>query len=86
MNLQEVQTTVNDFLKTLNPKDFSDNAINWGDLSCVEVYRCEDLNGKTSYTVLIEEAEPCNYGSFKAAIHDYLYKIYKVDFEVRTEW
>lgn len=84
MNLQEVQNEINTFLAKLNPKDF-DEAINWGNLSCIEVCKCKNQDGDINYKILIEEADPSCI-DFIDEIQRYLYRVYQILFEVRLEW
>ncbi len=65
----------------LNMDDFSDEAINWGDLGCVSV--SVDIDG--SYYASIEEASPtCR--KFPQYVYDKLYESGFSRVEVRTEW
>jgi hypothetical protein len=57
--LKAIQEIVQEALEAANP-DKIPGAINWGDLSCVEVCRCEDQDGMTEIRILVEEASPDN--------------------------
>ena len=58
---------------------------NWGDLNCIDAEKVEDSRGRTSYRVIISEADPINDD-----MHKYIAQVLedaglpKID--VVTEW
>jgi len=68
---------------------FSDESINWGDLSCVNVETVKSLatnnNEVVEYRVFIEEACP-TCGEFRKFIEDELFEQGFTKVEVHTEW
>ena len=68
-----------------NNEKCREDAVNWGDLGCIEARLCADEEGNTWYHVLIEEASPgchalCSY------VQQYLESVGLVDVEIVTEW
>lgn len=59
-------------------------AINWADLSCLDVEWYKTLAGDSGYRVVIEEAAPEN-DVFQKFIHDDIKK-FGFDVDVVTEW
>ena len=66
-----------------------EGAINWGDLFCVEVCRCENQDGVETIKVFIEEADP-NNPELIGYVSSWLDTQSRVqiieDIEVYTEW
>ena len=61
-------------------------AVNWGDLGCSEVLRCENQDGMVSWRITVEEGHCAKLESFITA---YLYEKMPKDGEpiiVETEW
>lgn len=61
-------------------KDFNDEAINYGDLHCVEVKRI----GEDRFLARIEEAAPESYG-FRKYLEGWLER-WGWDVEIKTDW
>jgi len=89
----EIKNAVDEIINEFDPEDF-DDAINWGDLACVEVLWVfplypeeEHYNpGERYYTeVLIEEAEPLAM-ALAETVMDEFYDKYGFMIYVRTEW
>ncbi len=59
-------------------------AVNWGDLSCLDVEWYETLLGESGYRVVIEEAAPENQ-EFQRFIREDIKK-FGFDVQVVTEW
>jgi hypothetical protein len=57
--LKKIQEIVNEALEAAGSAQIK-GAINWGDLSCTEVCRCEDQDGDVKLHIGIEEAAPNN--------------------------
>lgn len=68
----------------LSANDFAGEAINWGDLHCIEVLMCEDEKGREFWLVKIEEAAP-ESSKLCEFVRTYLSKR-GIDAEVKTEW
>jgi hypothetical protein len=68
-------------------QDNLDEAINWGDLGCVEVRYCYNNTGVECFQVVVEEADP-SCPKLKTYLQEYLCDripgLYA--FEIVTEW
>lgn len=62
-----------------------DEAINWGDLRCVDARYYVSVSGEEGYEVLIEEASP-DCPEFCRFVYDRLEQHGFKGVEVRTEW
>lgn len=86
--LKKIQKVVDEALEAARSAKI-EGAINWGDLSCVEVCHCENQDGEISIKIWIEEADPSNYDLHKYVI-DFLRVSSKVvikeEIEISTEW
>lgn len=88
MNGEEIANAVNKIIKSLNKKDFKDEAINWGDLSVHEVVRRIELWPNEDFEVIevvIEEADSSSY-RFCAEIIKRFKEKYGFEIYVFTEW
>lgn len=86
LDLKPIYDYANEVLANLKP-DEVEGAINWGDLSCVDVEECRSVHmNRIAVRVTIEEADPSN-----ADLHAFMYeklctKFPDIIFEVSTEW
>jgi hypothetical protein len=83
--LGKLKQATNDAIGVMQPSGFSDEAINWGDLGCVESSYVLNDSGENYCEVLIEEAAP-DCAEFQAAIQLELGKRGWPYVRVRTEW
>jgi hypothetical protein len=60
-------------------------AVNWGNLGCVDVRRWSDISGDEGITVYIEEADPSAY-LLQSIIREHLAAHGYPNIEVVTEW
>lgn len=82
--METIKLVANQAIKDADSNDFKE-AINWGDLSVVDVRWFESLEGNSGYEVSIEEASPdCH--KFRAYIRDVLKGYGFPDVEIKTEW
>ena len=79
--MMQIQSVVDKAIESADKKDFDGEAINWGDLCCVDV----GVNMSGGYTVVIEEATP-DCPNFHAYIYDSLSAAGYHNVEVFTEW
>jgi hypothetical protein len=83
--LERIQLATNDAIKRAY-KGGVDDAVNWADLQCIDVERCENIEGDVIYRVIIEEASP-DANDFRAFVYDYLNRHFDgMRFSVLTEW
>jgi hypothetical protein len=84
MKSQQIKSIVNDLIAEAKTtlEDFSGEAINWGDLSCIEVI---DRGTDRPYQVLIEEASPDSV-EFQQWIQEQVFERFNIEVEVKTEW
>ena len=69
---------------TIIARGLSDDAVNWGDLSCVQARLCLTDTGEMTYVVYLEEAAPD-----ATCLREFVRKQLKEKFgdvEVQTEW
>ena len=71
--------------EAFSDKECKVDAINWGDLGCVEARLCADEHGNTWYHVLIEEAAPGSNGLIRFVMN-YLAEHEYAGVEVETAW
>lgn len=74
----KIRLMVNDALKEAHGK--VEDAVNWADLRCVEVTRCQDY-----YMVVISEAAPDAW-KLREFVQEYLEKHGYYDVVITTEW
>ena len=82
--LQHLRQLANDALDAADAAGIED-AVNWGDLSCVEAALGQTDEGRRYYRVMIEEASPDAY-KLAVYVRDWLAKRGWTDVEVLTEW
>lgn len=82
--LQHLRRLANDALDAAEAAGIED-AVNWGDLSCVEAALVLTDEGRSYYRVMIEEASPDAY-KLGVYVRDWLAKRGWTDVEVLTEW
>lgn len=78
----------NKFIRTLKPRDFRGEAINWGDLYCTGVHMEVDLIDKENapqICVEVEEASP-DCERLPARLADHLHSLGYENIRVETEW
>lgn len=82
-NLREVTNQI--LLKAIKEKEKIGGDVNWGDLSCSEVFLCVREDGSEFYRVIIEEAAPdaCELQEY---VEFELFQRGFKDVEVTTEW
>ncbi len=81
---KQIKLEANKILSELDPSDFPEDAINWGDLKVIDVISCRSLAEGIYYEILIEEAEPGATNLHKVVI-DRMPK-HAFPILVRTEW
>jgi hypothetical protein len=72
-------------LMATSREDRFGEAINWGDLGCVDVRWWKSVDGAIGITVYIEEADPSAY-QLQAVIREHLASHGYPNIEVVTEW
>lgn len=82
--LKAIRDATNQIIAGCLPSDFHD-AINWGDIRCVNVLFYTDVHGDTGYQVVIEEAAP-DSSTFQNYIAGKLGVAGFPNIEVRCEW
>ena len=82
--LQHLRRLANDALDAAEAAGIED-AVNWGDLSCVEAALVLTDEGRSYYRVMIEEASPDAY-KLGVYVRDWLAKRGWTDVEGLTEW
>ncbi len=85
-SLKELKEIVNHLLEEHNLKEFAkEDAINWGDLKCVESCYIVNDEDKKYFSVLIEEASPdcCKLTEY---LTKRLVELGYNKVEIRTEW
>ena len=82
--LQHLRRLTNEALHAAEAAGIAD-AVNWGDLSCVEAALVLTDEGRSYYRVMIEEASPDAY-KLGVYVRDWLAKRGWTDVEVLTEW
>lgn len=82
--LQHLRRLTNDALDAAEAAGIED-AVNWGDLSCVEAALVLTDEGRSYYRVMIEEASPDAY-HLGVYVRNWLAKHGWTDVEVLTEW
>jgi hypothetical protein len=82
--LSEIMGIINELINEAktNLEDFSGEAINWGDLQCVEILGRDDSG---AYVALIEEASP-DSSEFQQWIENAMHERFSIDVSVKTEW
>ena len=68
-----------------NNETCREDAVNWGDLGCIEARLCADEHGNTWYHVLIEEAFP-SADNLRNFVMEYLAAAEYAGVEVETAW
>ena len=68
-----------------NNEKCREDAVNWGDLGCIEAQFCADEHGNTWYHVLIEEAFP-SADNLRNFVMEYLAAAEYAGVEVETAW
>ena len=85
-NLKRLICLVNEACtEAFNDSTCQTDAINWGDLGCVEARLCANEEGATWYHVLIEEASPGSSGLIQFVM-TYLAEHEYAGVEVETAW
>jgi hypothetical protein len=74
---------VDGIIKNMDRKGFPDEAINWGDLRCVEARQY--VGTDPAWHVIIEEAAP-DSSMFRREIESHLLQTHGIRAEVSTEW
>ena len=84
--LIELQKLTNQIIDDLQKeKDTFHEAINWGNLNCIEASYTIDQDGYEYYCVIIQEASP-DAMMFGNEIYNRLTKIWNKPIAIQTEW
>jgi hypothetical protein len=83
MTAEELKHLVDGIIKNMEPKDFPWEAINWGDLRCVQVRQY--VGTDPAWHVIVEEASPSS-PMFCREIENALFQKYGIRADVDTEW
>jgi hypothetical protein len=62
-----------------------DDAVNWADLHCIRVEKCEEENGDIRYRATVEEASPMAE-EFQMYVSEYIYDKTGLVVDIVTEW
>lgn len=90
----EIVNRVNDILKEMyeNRNDYNNYAVNWSDLSVIEVFETTllypsniSMSNKKTHLVIIEEGSPEEI-DFCNKVEELYYNTYKELIQVKTEW
>lgn len=90
----EIVNRVNNILKEMykNRNDYNDYAVNWSDLSVIQVFEKTllypsntNMSNKKTYLVIIEEGSPEEI-DFCNKVEEIYYNTYKELIQVKTEW
>lgn len=81
----EIANAIDDFLETIDKKDYP--CVNWGDMSCTCVKQVEEIYPEDHeyYVAVIEEADPQNY-ELAEIITTYMADKYGIDIYINCEW
>ena len=82
-HLEELVRATNEVIAELEGK--VDDAVNWGDLTCIDAWLCLGRGGDRWYAVCITEADPCAT-RFQECVRQKLAERGYENVEVYTEW
>jgi hypothetical protein len=90
--MKEIVNRINDILKEMYNNRNDNYAVNWSDLSVIEIFELRlvypiinDMSNNKSYLVIISEASP-NESEFSYKVEQLYYNKYNENIQVKTEW
>jgi len=87
MTGKKIAWAINEIINNLDRNKYKHEAINWGDLSCIQVTKCKEIypGNEKYYEALISEASP-QTGSLCYDISLKLLELHGISVNVVSEW